>query len=105
MNQNDIFLTYEKEVAEFKLQLIRRLTKSSGAATRQPDKSTSHMVMIKSVLASAGRPLHVSEIISMVAKKYGVSLERDSITSALTKKVRQEKLIRTGPNIFTLRQA
>jgi len=105
MKRDEIFLTYEKEVAEFKLDLIRRLTKELPAADKAERKRTSNLGMVEKVLADAGNPLHISEIIIAVEKDFGIQLDRDSLSSALAKQIRKEaRFIRVAPNTFGLRQ-
>ena len=59
--------------------------------------------MVYDILRSAGRPLHISEIMTLVAKRHGVTLDRESIVSALTKRVaRKDRFARTGPNTFSV---
>ena len=73
MDGIDLFFRYEKEIAEFKLQLIRQLgqpTEPAGVARR---KRTYNIGIVENVLAAAGRPLHVSEIIAAAQKDFGVS--------------------------------
>ena len=104
MRKDDTFLLYEKEVAEFKLELIRRLNgKHEPGDTRKP-KRTSKISMVEKVLTLMGRPLHMSEIIAAVKTEYGVQLNPDSVSSALSKQVRQGKrFIKVAPNTFGLR--
>jgi hypothetical protein len=62
------------------------------------------MSIITDILSSAGTPLHVSEIMRRARAQYGVDLDRESIVSALTKKVKKGALfVRTGPNTFGLK--
>ena len=69
-----------------------------------PNQRKSHMSMAADILASDGAPLHVSEIIRRVEQQYGIKLDRESMVSALTKKVKKEVMfVRTGPNIFGLK--
>ena len=105
MNQIETFLAYEKEVAEFKLQVIRRLAKRPFPVEEKRLRRTSNLAIVENVLQAAGRPLHISEIIAAAQKQLGVSLDRDSLTSALGKQIRKEqRFVRTGPNAFGLRQ-
>ncbi len=105
MDTKNTFLQYEKEVAEFKLQLIRRLAKGAGPAHEERDKRTSNMETVENVLAAAGRPLHISEIIAAAQKDLGVFLDRDSLSSALSKQIRKgRRFVRTDPNTFGLKQ-
>jgi hypothetical protein len=51
-----------------------------------------------------GKPLHVTEIIDRVEKVHGKRLERESIVSALVKKVqRGDRFVRTDKNEFALK--
>ncbi len=66
-------------------------------------KSMSNMDMALDILRRAQRPLHISEIIAQVKAKYGVELDRESLVSALVKKVhRHQELSRTAPNTFRI---
>jgi hypothetical protein len=59
--------------------------------------------MVYDILRSAGRPLHISEIMTLVAKRHGVTLDRESIVSALAKRVaRKDRFARTAPNTFSV---
>jgi hypothetical protein len=61
------------------------------------------MGMAMDILRQAKNPLHVSEIIAQVKTKHGVILDRESLVSALVKKVhRKQELSRTAPNTFKI---
>ena len=61
------------------------------------------MEMVIDILKRARRPLHVSEIISEVKTVHGANLNRESIVSALVKKIdRLPGLSRTAPNTFAI---
>lgn len=106
MELNELFLLYEKEVAEFKLNLIRKLSGDENLPGKTRIKRTSNLSMVEGVLKIAGKPLHVSEIIGAVEKEFGVALDRDSLSSAIIKQVRKEKrFVRVAPNTFGLRKA
>jgi len=63
----------------------------------------SNIYMSIDILRRAQRPLHISEIISQVKTKYGVTLDRESLVSALVKKVhRHQGLTRSAPNTFEI---
>jgi hypothetical protein len=60
--------------------------------------------MITDILSSAGTPQHVSEIMRQAKEQYGVDLDRESMVSALTKKVKKGvAFVRTGPNTFGIK--
>jgi len=105
MKPQELFLQYEKEVAQFKLDLIRRLSADASHIEEPRQKRTSNFAMIEAVLLVAGKPLHVSEIIAAIEKEFGLTLDRDSLSSAILKQVRKEKrFVRVAPNTFGLRQ-
>lgn len=105
MDTEKLFLTYEKEVAEFKLKLIRRMSEGALPHEEQSLKRTSKISIVESILARESKPLHVDEIISVAEKEFNVTLDKDSLSSALTKKtLKDERFIRVAPNTFELRQ-
>jgi len=100
MDQFKSYLQYQKEITETKLKIITRFQKGIQA---KPDKRTSKIEIARNVLHIAGRPLHVSEIIRLAQRDFQVALDRDSIVSAILKKVTAGKsFIRTAPNTFAL---
>lgn len=65
----------------------------------------SNTKILADLLRKAGRPLHVDEII-LLAGEEGVELHRESIVSAMTKKLLAGKVFRrTGKNEFALLDA
>jgi len=104
VKEQEIFLEYEKRVAEFKLQLIRKLAGSSSAHEKPEHKRTSNIEMAAAVLKAAGKPLHVSDVIDEVKQRFDVMLDRDSLSSAITKQIKKGKrFVRVAPNTFDLR--
>ncbi len=102
MDDFESYLLYQKEITESKLKVINRFQK---AVQPKPVKRTSKIEVAKNVLRIAGRPLHVSEIIHLAERDFQVALERDSIVSAILKKVTAGKsFIRTAPNTFALKE-
>lgn len=94
----DRYFQYQKEVAKAKLRIIERLEKGEK---RRPGKRTSKTMIAWRILLDAGRPLHVSEIIGRAKSDFQVDLKRDSIVSAIIKKVNAGKMfVRTAPNTF-----
>ena len=88
------------------LAVIRGYIRSeepSGRERKAPQRK-SQMSIVTDILSSAGMPLHVSEIMRQAQERYGVNLDRESVVSALTKKVSKGvAFVRTGPNIFGLK--
>jgi len=101
MDQFEQYLQYHKEVAEAKLKIIDRLQRQTA---KRPGKRTSKIDIARHVLQTAGRAMHVSEIIRAAKQDYGIELNRDSIVSALLKKVNAgQTFMRTAPNTFVLK--
>ena len=102
MNQFESYLQYQKEITETKLKIINRFQK---AVEPKSKKRTSKIEIARNVLRIAGRPLHVSEIIRLAQRDFQVALDRDSIVSAILKKVNAgNSFIRTAPNTFALKK-
>jgi hypothetical protein len=60
--------------------------------------------MAFALLRRANTPLHVDDLIVAIAQTYGVQPARDSLVSALTKKVvAGDRFEKTAPNTFGLR--
>jgi hypothetical protein len=94
-------------VSKAQLKTLRRLRRSArqeiAPGEAKAARSMSHIDMVHSILTGAGRPLHISEILRLVSKRYGVSLDRESIVSALAKRIaRKDRFMRTGPNTFSV---
>ena len=101
MDQFELYLQFQKELAESKLKIIEQFQKGGQAKLK---KRTSKIEIARNVLNDAGKPLHVTEIVQLAKQLYDVQLDRDSIVSAILKKVKAGKtFIRTAPNTFALK--
>jgi hypothetical protein len=88
---------------EASLKAVRRL-RHPGEPRARP-KGMSQVDMAYDILLRAGQPLHISEILDRIDKLYGRRLDRESLVSALVKKVqRQDRFLRTDKNVFALRK-
>jgi hypothetical protein len=98
------FLSFYESLFLAQLRIIRQLkSPKSKRSKRREDKSMSNMDMAVDILWRFQGPLHISDIIAQVKTKYGVTLDRESLVSALVKKVhRRQGLIRTSPNTFQI---
>jgi hypothetical protein len=87
------------------LRAVRRLrTAASSEREHRPRKSLSQVDMAYDVLQAAGGPLHISELLARVQVRFGVTIDRESLVSSLSKKVqRGDRFTRTGKNAFGLR--
>jgi HB1, ASXL, restriction endonuclease HTH domain len=62
------------------------------------------MSIVEDILTEAAQPLHISTIIERAKNRFGESLDRESLVSALTKRVkRKDRFVRSAPNTFGLR--
>ena len=98
------FLSFYESLFSAQLRVVRQLKSPKAMKSKQMgDKGMSNMDMAVDILRRAQKPLHVSEIIAQVKTKYGVTLDRESLVSALVKKVhRGQGLSRTAPNTFQI---
>jgi hypothetical protein len=68
---------------------------------RSPSKGISQTNMALDILKEAGSPLHIDEILARIQRRHGLTLIRDSLVSAITKKVLQGKQFqKTSRNTF-----
>lgn len=92
----------QESLLKCQLKVIRELLHRSEQPVRKKERR-SQMDIIHDVLHAAGKPLHVTEIIALAEKDFGVQLDRETIVSALTKKVKSGRMFqRVAPNTFTL---
>jgi hypothetical protein len=98
------FLSFYESLISAQLRVIRQLkSPKPKRAKRTEEKGMSNMDMAIDILQRAQKPLHVSDIIAQVKAKHGVDLDRESLVSALVKKVhRHQGLSRTAPNTFRI---
>jgi hypothetical protein len=102
------FLSFYESLFSTQLRTVRQLKSSKPKrATKRTKgkegKSMSNMDMAIDILRRSQDPLHISEIIAQVKSHYGVTLDRESLVSALVKKVhRHQGLSRTAPNTFQI---
>jgi DNA-directed RNA polymerase delta subunit len=56
------------------------------------------------ILKKARSPLHVSQILDRIQSQFGLTVDRESLVSSLTKKIaRGDRFLRTEKNTFGLR--
>jgi len=94
-------LFLHEELLKAQLQVIRRL-RGRGEERPRAQKGRSNMSVVIDLLKSSKKPLHVSEIIRQARERYGLSLDRESLVSALVKKVKAGSVVRPAPNTFKL---
>jgi hypothetical protein len=100
----DELLEILETAARVHLKTLRSLRrKSPFPPSPDPKKGKSNMDIVKDLLQAAPGPLHINDILLQALQQYGVKLSRESLVSALTKKVLdQNTFVRTAPNTFDL---
>jgi len=99
----DVFLEAMAASLDAQLRAVRRL-RAGGEPEKRRIRRKSQVDLVYDIVLEAGRPLHITEIIKRVEKAHGVRLDRESIVSALCKKVaRNERFVRTDRNTFALK--
>ncbi len=99
----DILETVSRAQLRALRQLRRSPTLKADLKSEETGKRMSHIDMVHDILRSARRPLHISEILELVAKRFVVELDRESVVSALAKRVaRKDRFVRTAANTFSL---
>lgn len=100
----DVILDTIEVSLDAQLKAVKRLR--GGTEKQKPKtKGMSQIDMVYDILKKARRELHVSEIIERVEKVHGVRLERESIVSALAKKIKKgDRFARVGKNTYALRK-
>ena len=101
----DALLSIFEASLEAQLRAIRRLRQGDVDAPKPARlKGRSQVDMAYDVLKKARSPLHVSQILDRIHSSFGVSVDRESLVSSLTKKVaRQDRFLRSDKNTFALR--
>lgn len=87
------------------LKALRSLRPGKPKALAPPEvpPRRSNTQIAEDLLREAGRPLHVTEIIELAQSRLGRTLSRESLVSALTKKVLEQRTFRrVAPNTFDL---
>ena len=103
----DDLLEVLEVVSRAQLRAIRRLRLSPRVKSKAGGKAEggrlSGMDMVTDILRRESRPLHITDILAAVEKRFGVELDRESVVSAMSKRVaRQDRFMRTAPNTFAL---
>ena len=101
----DILLQVIESSLEAQLRVVRRLRSGAPETDASPRrKGMSNVDIAEDILRRAGKALHVNEIIERAQRSHSVNIDRESLVSALSKKIeRGDRFERTGPNIFALR--
>ena len=81
----DSILSVFEASLEAQLRAVRRLRHPQPAAESRRPKGLSQVNMAFDILKKAPCPLHVSEILNRIHTQFGLSIDRESLVSSLTK--------------------
>ena len=103
----DDLLDILEAVSRAQLRAIRRLQLSPKGKTKTGLKAegsrVSGMDMVTDILRREDKPLHITDILAAVHKRFGVELDRESVVSAMSKRVaRQDRFMRKWPPLWTI---
>ena len=97
------FCEFYEQLLKAQLAVVRQFSGKTENRGRRAQKGKSQVSITENILREAGQPLHVTEIIKRAQEHYNASIDRESLVSALTKKVKKgDRFIRVAPNTFTL---
>ena len=94
----------QETLLKSQLRTVREILREGNTPARKPRrKGRSQMSVIYNILLAAQKPLHITDIIARAKQNFGVDLDRESIVSALTKKVKSGRMFkRVKPNTFAI---
>lgn len=103
LNKNDLIEVLENTTLA-QLRALRALRRAEHRQTAKPEPNgKSNMDIVYDILAASKGPLHIQDILQRAKQDYRRQLRRESLVSALTKKVLdQNTFTRTAPNTFDL---
>ena len=101
----DVILSAFEASLEAQWRAVRRLRRGESAAPEpRRRKGLSQVDMAFDILKKARAPLHVSQILERIQAQFGVTVDRESLVSSLSKKVaRGDRFLRPEKNTFSLR--
>ena len=101
----DLILTVFEASLDAQLRAVRRL-RLGDPPPAQPRlrKRMSQVDMAYDILLKAHSPLHISDILNRIQAQFGLSVDRESLVSSLTKKVaRGDRFLRPDKNTFSVK--
>ena len=94
----------QESLLKSQLKIIREfLRQGEEPRFKHHKKGPSQISIIYDILLKSPNPLHITEIITRAKQDFSVDLERESIASALSKKVRSRRMFKkVAPNTFAI---
>ena len=104
MDTFDKILELQRELLQSQLKVVYRHQRQSPQL-KKTLKRTSNLDIVEDILTAYNQPLHISKIIEIAKSDYNLTLQRDSLVSAIIKKIRSGvRFERVAPNTFTLKK-
>ena len=108
MNQEEIEVVVIRVMElslELQLKALRQITgKSLEELPELPRRGRRRQSLVDlslTLLTESARPMHVTEVVDQLARRFGRATDRDALSSALAKKARAGQLVRqTGKATF-----
>ena len=101
----DELLNIFQKTMEGQLRAVRSLRRAGARPERRSRQGKPNISIVEDILKAHGGPLHINDILQKAAQRYGKKLSRESLVSALTKKVLDEQTFcRVARNTFDLRE-
>lgn len=101
----EFILRLYESMLRAQLNALKQVRKGLGFETKEEpkEKRTSQMDMVYDILIHTQSPMHIDDIILEIEKRFGIKADKDSLVSALTKRIkRQDRFMKTAPNTFAL---
>ena len=101
----NLILDTMESCLDAQLRAVRRLRQPAAAPSKSLTRQRlSQVNMAFDILKKSRSPLHVSVLLQRIHSTFGLSVDRESLVSSLTKKVaRGDRFLRTDKNTFALR--
>ena len=92
----------QESLLKSQLKTVRQFLRQEQEPRFKPrGRGKSQMSIVYDILLSANRPLHINEIITRAKEDFRVNLDRESLVSAITKKLKSGRMfMRVAPNTF-----
>lgn len=96
-------LTIEEAKLKAQLKAVRKLATPKAKKQEPKHKRMSQIDIAYNILHNSDKPLHISAIINEAKMRFNVEMDRESIVSAIAKKInKKDRFIRTDKNTFTI---
>ena len=104
MDEFSKYLDLFEELAKSTLDTVSKF-RSGMPVSNSRSKRTYKFEYVESILRNAGKPLYINEIIDIAKRDYKATINKDSLSSAISKKIRAGScIIRTAPNTFQFKE-